>query len=94
MRALALVGACLAIGAGLGASRRAVAWGIAIAVIAVGVTILVEWYHHPFRSDESLSYFVTHIGSTSNNSKITYALVAVAGLWFGMGRNRRRRPPA
>lgn len=91
-RALAVVGACLAIGAGLGATRRRLGWGVIIAVLAVVVTILVEWHHYPFRSDESLTYFVTHIASVSTNSKITYAAVAAAGLWFGMGRNRRPRP--
>ncbi len=89
VRALAIVGACLALGAGLAAPCRRLMWGVVIGILAVVVTMFVEWHHYPFRSDESLAYFVTHIASLSNKSKLTYALVGAAGLWFGMGRNRR-----
>lgn len=86
--AIAVVGACLAVGAGLGARRRHFGWGLLIGVLAIAVTAVVEW-RHTMRAEESFWNFVTHPGSLSVKSQWSYVVVGLAGVWFGMGRRRR-----
>lgn len=86
--AIALVGACIALGAGFFARRRHLGWGLAVGVLAVAATAVVEW-QHSYRADETFWSFVAHFGSLSTKSKLSYLAVGLAGVWFGSGRDRR-----
>jgi hypothetical protein len=88
--ALALPGSFLGLGAGLAAGRRCVALGILCGMLGIALGLYTEWCHRPFASDESLSYFLTHLHELETD--MTLILTGLGGLfafWFGMGRNRK-----
>ncbi|MEM7457452.1 MAG: hypothetical protein AAF456_24175 [Planctomycetota bacterium] len=85
--ALALPGALVGLGFGFLANRRMVAGGIFCAVVALVLTIVMEWTDAPFKKDDSLVYFVTHLLEV--DSKVTLIFIGLAGMfayWFGRGR--------
>ena len=86
---LAAVGAGLALGVSFGARRRSAAWAVLTAVLAVAVSLLVEWWFRPFVLDASLGYFVQHVTDLPRNSLISLAVVFALGLWFGRGRSAK-----
>lgn len=88
--AIAIVGICVALGGGLAARRRHFGWGLVVALLALVATALVQW-RHSFHADASFWSFVGHVDSLDSKSKMSYLAVGLAGLWFGMGRNRRRQ---
>lgn len=87
---LAAVGGGVALGVSAMARTRHLAWGFATGVLAVLVSVLVEWRFRPFAADESLSYFLSHVHALPYNSLVSLAVVAVLGVYFGRGRPRSR----
>lgn len=53
--------AALGAGAGWFARRRLVPLGVFCAIAGLVFGLFIEWHFFPFRADESLGYFVTHI---------------------------------
>jgi hypothetical protein len=88
----ALPGAALALGAGLAARRSSLAFGLVWAVAAVALTLLTHWWFFPYRHDGSFGFFVQHLDALPLRTLLTLAAVAAVGVWFGRGRNPRRRP--
>lgn len=83
---LAAVGAGAALGVAIGSRSRKFLWGVAVACLAVVVSLLVEWWFRPFAVDDSLGYFVGHVPDLPRNSLLSLAVVAVLGFYFGRGR--------
>jgi len=90
LRFLGVVGVGLALGAGFFATRRHIGWGLVFMVVAFVVSVVIEWYHHPFPR-EALSDYFLHFWGLSWRSKANHLAAAAAGLWFGSGRTRRPR---
>ena len=79
------------VGSGLVARRRSLAWGVAIGIVSVAFTIVIEWLFLPFTADGSLGYFLTHVGDLSLKSQLSIIAAAAIGFYFGMGRNPRKK---
>ncbi len=67
---------------GLGAitlSRRG-GWGVAIiaVIVALSASLCTEWWCFPFDADDSLGYFVRHIGDLPPFSLLMHAIGAAA----------------
>ena len=93
--ALAAVAAGPGLGGGLAARRRSIAWGLAIGIFSVGLTLVSEWLIFPFAVDESFGYFLRHLGSVPMKAQLSMIAAAAIGFYFGMGRNPREKkaPP-
>jgi len=89
----AVVGAATALGVSAAARTTRTAWGLLTAVLAVGLSLLVEFLFLPFAADTSLSYFVTHVADLPRNSLLSLAAAAVLGFYFGRGRRRPEATP-
>ena len=89
---LAAVGGGTALGVSFAARSASLAWGAFTAVLAVALSLLVEFLFRPFAADPSLGYFVAHLGDLPRNSLVSLAVVAGLGFYFGRGRRRRAAP--
>ena len=74
--AIILVGVLAGFGAVLVGRKRDVVIGIMAAVIALVGSLLTEWWLYPFVADDSLGYFVQHIGSLPAFSLLVHGLGA------------------
>jgi len=86
--ALVLPGAALGLGCGLLSGGKSWGLGIACGVLGVMIGLITEWRYAPFVADDSLPYFLTHVGDLR---PFTLAAIGLSGLfacWFGMGRAR------
>ncbi len=91
--ALVAPGALIGVGASL-ARCRSVAVPIACGVLAVAASILAEWLERPFAIDESLSFFIAHLGELTLLTKIFAVLGVAAAVWFSWpGRAPTPRAP-
>ena len=90
--ALALPGALLGLGCTLCARTPSNALGIACGVFALILGIGIEWNYAPFRKDESLAFFVTHLFELKPVTLIMIALGSWLGYWFGKGTSGGYRP--
>lgn len=81
---LAAVGAGVALGSNIFAVRRSVAWGIVIAAIGLGLSIVVEWHYRPFVSGSgSLAEFVVRLPDLPWRSQVSLVAAAALGFYFG-----------
>lgn len=83
--ALALPGALVGAGCGLLSRRPSMVRGIFCAATAIGLGLFAEWRHFPFRVDESLGYFATHVHELKPVTLVLIGLGAVLAFWFGKG---------
>ena len=81
--AIMLPGALLGFGASLTAPRRSQVRGILCGVAALAVGLFAEWHYRPFVADESLGYFLTHVGDLLPIAKIMILVGALLGYWIG-----------
>lgn len=88
---LAAVGAGLVLGVSFGARRRSAVWGVLTGVLAVAVSLLVEWWFRPFVLDASLTFFVQHLADLPRNSLLSLVVVFAMGLWLGRGRSAKSK---
>lgn len=86
---LIAVGAGLALGVARGSRRRSLAWGAGIAVVAPMLALGTLWWFRPFADDPSLGHFLSHLHELPRQALMSLGASALAGGWFGMGRNRR-----
>ena len=91
---LVLVGAGVALGAGIAARRRSWAWGAVMAVVAFGATLVTAWAFHRHADDPSFATFVARLGELPWRTQASLVAAALMGLWFGSGRPLRRRRAA
>ena len=87
---LVVVGAGLALGVSRGSRRRSVPWAIFTAVLAPVVCLLVFWWFRPFAENPSFGFFLGHLAELPRAALTSLGAVALAGAWFGVGRNRRK----
>ena len=85
---LAAVGAATALGVSLMARSSSIGWGAGTMVLAVVLSLLVEFLFRPFAVDPSFGYFMRHLADLPRNSLVSLAVVAALGLYFGRGRAR------
>lgn len=76
------------IGLGCGAQSRAHSWPLAVfaGMLALVVTVFVEWHFFPMRDDGSFRYFVQNLADLRPGTKLMLAAGTFAGFWFGRGR--------
>ncbi len=87
---LVAVGVGLSLGMMRGSRRRSGRWAIFTAVLAPAVCLLVFWWCRPFAEDASFSYFLGHLAQLPRAALTSLGASALAGAWFGVGRNRRQ----
>ncbi len=83
---MVLPGAMVGLGCGAQSRAKSIPLGIASAVVAFVLCVVLEWYYRPFVADESLLYFVKNLSDLQNRTKFTMACGIFAGFWFGRGR--------
>jgi len=75
--AMILPGALMGFGFTMLSRHRHVVTAIACAVLAILVSLHTEWRHFPFRVDNSLGYFITHVHQIR---PIGLIMIAIGGL--------------
>jgi hypothetical protein len=92
--AMVLPGALLGLGCGLLSGTKSMSLGVVCAVLGLALGIYTEWRFAPFKADDSLTFFITHLFDLNNIKLIMIAVGALAAGWFGLGRERygRRSP--
>jgi hypothetical protein len=88
--ALALPGALVGFGCGLISGGASTVNAILCAVFAGILGIVLEWWHLPFRADESFGFFLSNLHELKPITWLMVALGSVFGYWFGRGRSRVR----
>jgi hypothetical protein len=83
---LAAVGAATALGVSSMTRSSSLGWGVFTMVLAVVLSLLVEFLFRPFAVDPSFAYFAAHLADLPRNSIISLAVVAALGFYFGRGR--------
>lgn len=85
--ALALPGAAVGLGFAALTRRPMIAGGIFCAVLGFFLMALCEWNNSPFTTDNSFTYFLTHIHEVdSQMTLVMIGLGVLMGFWFGRGR--------
>jgi len=87
---LILPGALLGVGASL-TRNRSIPLCVACGVLAVALGLFAEWRFAPFRADESLGYFASHIHQLRPITLIMVGIGGFIGFWAPY-RNRRILP--
>ena len=82
---LALPGALVGILCGSATRVRSLPAGIMAGVIALVLSIYIEWRFFPFAADKSLAYFLAHLHQASGQTWIMILGGTLAGFWFGLG---------
>ena len=94
--AIILPGALIGFAGGWAIQRQTLAsgmvFGIVCALIALIAGIVSEWRLRPFKADNSLGYFITHLQLLQPITLIMIAIGAAFAFWFAA--TGRRRAPA
>ena len=92
--AMVLPGAATGIGAALLSGRRSAVVAAVSGVVGTAAGVVGEWQLAPFRVDDGLGYFVTHLHDLKPFTLAMIGLGAAIAVWFGLGRDShaRRRP--
>jgi len=95
--AMALPGVGIGLGAGLLATKRCMGVAIVSGLMALALGIFTEWKNFPFikdasrGSDDSLAYFIRHLGDLRPLTMIMIGLGTFAGYWFALTTGRKRQ---
>jgi hypothetical protein len=89
---LALPGALVGLVCGVASGGTSLVNAIACTVIAIVLSLVIEWKHRPFVADDSFGYFVTHVHELRGITWLMMILGAVFAFWFGRGRTRAAAP--
>lgn len=87
--ALLLPGATVGLGCGVLSRGRSNTLGIVCGLLAVLVGLLADWGFEPFKTDDSLAYFLTHLHQLEPITMIMIVAGAALAYWIGVGRTRR-----
>jgi hypothetical protein len=91
--AMILPGGLLGIGAGMGKNRSLLlAVGCGLAAVALG--LFTEWRFDPFRDDDSLGYFLSHVLELKPITLLMIALGGLVGFWMPFRRIEIDKRPA
>lgn len=93
-------GALLGLGCGLLARHPSTARGVICGVVALGLSLFVEWKFFPFIADGSFPYLLTHVHQLNG----VHLLMILAGVFFaywlgkdagiaGLSARRASKPP-
>lgn len=80
--AVALPGVLVGVGAAWPLKRRHVPLAIASGIAALLLGFYSEWRFAPFIKDDSLGYFLAHLGDLRPVTLVMLALGAFGGFWF------------
>jgi len=80
-------GALLGLGCSMLAQHRSLARGIVCGVAAVILGLFAEWYCFPFVADDSLRYFVAHVGDLKGLTMLMIGVGGLLGFWMGRDAN-------
>jgi hypothetical protein len=86
--ALALPGALLGLGCGLISRGVSTVNAVLCAILAGALGLVLEWWHLPFRDDESFGFFLSNLHELKPITWLMVALGSVFGYWFGRGSSR------
>jgi hypothetical protein len=89
--ALVVVGVAMSLGIARGSRRRSLTWSAGTAVAAAISSLLAMAWFRPFFEDDSLVFFVKHLGELEQRTWLVVAISSLAGAWFGYGRPRQSR---
>ncbi len=86
LKAGVVPGALVGLGSGLVSNRPSKARGVICGIAALGLGIFAEWRNAPFRDDDSLGYFLSHMTLLPPLVLVMIALGALLGWrWGGDG---------
>jgi hypothetical protein len=80
---LMIPGAFLGLGCSLLARHPSTIRGILCGLAGLSLSIFTDWYYEPFKADDSLTYFLTHL---TNLTPVTLVMVGVGtaiAFWVG-----------
>lgn len=89
--AVALPGAFVGVGAGIGIRHRSHLFAAACGVWAAFICVYSEWKFGPFIADDSFSYFLRNLGELKPITLIMILFGAALGYWFSLGGVRTAR---
>lgn len=79
--AMVLPGGLIGIGATIWPVRSTwICWLCGLAALLLG--IVTEWQYRPFKADDSLAYFVTHLHQLTGMTLLMIGLGAALGFWL------------
>jgi hypothetical protein len=87
--ALALPPALLGLGCSFASRISSNLLGAVCAVAGVALAVFMEWHWRPFRVDDSLGYFLTHLHNLQGMTLFMISLSGIFGFWFGRGRGNQ-----
>jgi len=90
---LMIPGAFLGLGCSLLVQHPSTIRGILCGLSALVLAIFTEWYHGPFKADNSLSYFLSHLTSLSPVTFLMIGVGALIAFWVGKDSGFRRSSP-
>ena len=83
--ALVLPGAALGFGCGQLSRGKSYGLGIVCGLVGVVLGLFTEWQFAPFVADDSLRYFLTHLGDLTPFTLVAVGLGGVFAFWLGTG---------
>jgi hypothetical protein len=86
--ALVLPGGLLGLGASL-APNRWIGWAVICGAAALALGLYTEWQFAPFKADESMSYFMTHLHQLKPVTWLMILVGAAIGFWGPFSRLRQ-----
>jgi hypothetical protein len=86
--ALALPGTGLGLGSGLASNGGSLRRSLLCGVLGVVIGIVAEWRTSPFISDESFTYFLTHLHELQPLTLLMIVAGGVFAAWFSRGREQ------
>lgn len=84
--AIALPGALIGLGCGLLSGRKSIVLGVACALAALILGVVIEWRFAPFIVDKSLMFFLKQLHKLRVATHVLLGIGAVMAFWFGVGR--------
>jgi hypothetical protein len=85
--AIVLPGAGIGLGCGALAQRSSLATGLVAGLAALAAGIYAQWRFAPFVADDSLGFFLQHLGDVQPAMLLMIAFGGLCGFWFGRGRS-------
>jgi hypothetical protein len=84
--AVVLPGAGIGLGCGALARRSSLAIGLVAGLAALAVGVYATWRVAPFVADDSLGFFLQHLGDVQPAMLLMIAFGGLCGFWFGRRR--------
>jgi hypothetical protein len=82
---IALPATLLGAGCGLLSRHRSIARGVLCGIAGLALGLYAEWRAFPFKADESLGYFLTHLKDLRPFTLLLIGLGGLLAFYFGQG---------